>query len=136
VDVDERAAACARRNGVNAICADVDGPLRAGSFDVVTAVPPYVPTNALALLPSDVRSFEPRQALDGGQDGLDVARRVARSAARILRPGGWLLMELGGEQDAALASTLAAAGFGPGERWADEDGDLRGLAAELTGERV
>jgi release factor glutamine methyltransferase len=130
VDVDPRAAACARRNLVPAVAADLaDPPLRLGSFDLVTAVAPYVPTDALALLPADVQRYEPRRALDGGADGLDLVRQVVVAAAGLLRPGGWLLLELGGDQDAALAPTLATVGFEPAEPWHDEDGDLRGTAA-------
>ena len=90
VDLDPRAAACARRNGVRAIVGDLDGPLRSHVFDVVTAVAPYVPTDELRLLPADVRRYEPRIALDGGEDGLDVVRRVVAAGARLLRGGGWL----------------------------------------------
>jgi hypothetical protein len=50
-------------------------------------------------------------------------------ASRRLRPGGWLLLELGGDQDRALAPTLVAGGFANVEPWHDDDGDLRGLAA-------
>jgi len=131
VDIDERAAGCARSNGVDTVCADIALPLRSRAFDVVTAVPPYVPTPSLALLPSDVRRFEPRRALDGGSDGLDVARRVVKAAARILRPGGWLLVEVGGDQDVTLGPTLAASGFSTREPWCDADGDLRGIAAQV-----
>ncbi|HET7488490.1 MAG TPA: hypothetical protein VFJ85_11220 [Acidimicrobiales bacterium] len=133
VDLDRRAAACARANGVRAVAGDLDGPLRPGPrADVVTAVAPYVPTGALRLLPADVRRHEPRSALDGGADGLDVVRRVVAAAGRLLRPGGWLLVEVGGEQDADLDPSLAAAGLGPAEPWWDEDGDLRGLASRCT----
>ena len=77
-----------------------------------------------------MQRYEPRQALDGGTDGLDLVTAGGRGrAARLLRPGGWLLVEVGGDQDAALAPTLAGAGFEPGEPWHDEDGDLRGVAA-------
>ena len=130
VDVDARAAACARRNRLPAVVADLGRvPLRTGVFDLVTAVAPYVPTGALRLLPADVQRYEPRLALDGGPDGLDLVRRVVAAAARLLRPGGWLLVEVGGDQDVALAPALATARFGPGEPWHDEDGDLRGVAA-------
>jgi release factor glutamine methyltransferase len=70
-----------------------------------------------------------RGALDGGAAGLVLVRGVVATAAALLRPGGRLLLELGGDQDAALAPSLAAAGFEPAEPWHDEDGDLRGLAA-------
>jgi release factor glutamine methyltransferase len=133
VDLDERATRCAGRNGVAAMVADLDAAIGPGTtFDVVTAVAPYVPTADLRLLPADVQHYEPRLALDGGVDGLDVVRRVVAGAARRLRPSGWLLIEVGGDQDEALAPTLAAHGFGAVTTWCDEDGDLRGLAAHLT----
>jgi release factor glutamine methyltransferase len=132
VDIDRVAAACARRNGVPTVVADLDRALRSGPrFDVVTAVAPYVPTGRLRLLPADVQRYEPRSALDGGTDGLDVVRRVVGAAGRVLHPGGWLLAEVGGEQDAALAPALAAAGFDTVTPWADDDGDLRGVACRL-----
>jgi len=132
VDLDARAAGCARRNGVRAVVADLDATLRAGrGVDVVTAVAPYVPTADLRLLPADVQRHEPRLALDGGDDGLDVVRRVVAAAGRLLRAGGWLLVELGGVQHAALSPALAAAGFARPQAWCDEDGDLRGLAAQV-----
>jgi release factor glutamine methyltransferase len=118
---------------VQAIVADLDAPLLAGAFDVVSAVAPYVPTGALHLLPADVLRYEPRMALDGGVDGLDLVRRVVESAARLLRPGGWLVIELGGAQDRTLSPALTAWGFDLAEAWCDEDGDLRGLVAQATG---
>jgi release factor glutamine methyltransferase len=133
VDIDGRAVACARRNGVHAVLGNLDQPLRSQAFDVVTAVAPYVPTGELRLLPADVQRYEPRVALDGGDDGLDLVRRIVVSAARLLRPGGWLLTELGGEQHQALSPTLAASGFDPVTSWFDEDGDLRGLVAQASG---
>lgn len=138
VDVDPRAVACARSNGVPAVLADLcvdDPPLVPGVFDVVTAVAPYVPTGALHLLPSDVRHYEPHRALDGGADGLDLVRRLVERASRLLRPGGWLLLELGGEQHVAIAPILTAIGFHRVETWCDQDGDLRGVAAQLAPER-
>jgi release factor glutamine methyltransferase len=135
VDRDERAARCARANGVPTVVADLASPLRARpSFDVVTAVPPYVPTSAIHLLPADVQRHEPRVALDGGADGLDLVRQVVAAASRLLRPGGWLLIELGGDQDEALAPALATATFTEISPWWDDDGDLRGLAAQLAAE--
>ena len=132
VDIDARAVMCARRNGVRTVRGDVDRPLRGRSFDVVTAVPPYVPTGALGVLPADVQRYEPVAALDGGDDGLDVARRIVAGAARLLRPGGWLLLEVGGDQDEALGPALATHGFTNVAAWADEDGDLRGMEAQAT----
>jgi release factor glutamine methyltransferase len=133
VDIDPAAVACARRNGVRAVVGDLGLPLRPGAFSLVTAVAPYVPGGELHLLPSDVRCFEPRGALDGGRDGLAVVRRVVVDATHLLRRGGWLLLEVGAEQDRVLAPTLAAAGFDAVEAWYDEDGDLRGVAARAPG---
>lgn len=132
VDASTRAAACARSNGVPVVVGDLGRPLESDAFGVVTAVAPYVPTPDLGLLPSDVRDHEPPLALDGGADGLDVVRRVVESAARILRHGGWLLTEIGGSQDRALAPVLAACGFGRVDTWFDADGGLRGVAARLS----
>ena len=126
------AVACARRNTVRAVRGDIGDPLGAAAFDVVTAVAPYVPTADLALLPSDVQRYEPRRALDGGGDGLDVVRAVVRAGSRILRSGGWLLVELGGDEDSRLAPTLAERGFDAVSTWSDEEGDLRGLVAQLS----
>ena len=132
VDLDPRAVANAQRNGVPAVVGDlVDVPLRARSFDVVTAVAPYVPTDDLGYLPVDVLRYEPRVALDGGDEGLALVRPVVAAAGRLLRPGGWLLTEVGGEQDSALGPAVAAAGFDSTTWWRDEDGDLRGVAAQL-----
>ena len=136
VDVDVASVACARRNGVRAVLGDLGRPLRSVAFDVVTAVAPYVPTGALRLLPADVQRYEPRGALDGGGDGLDVVRRVVVDAARLLREGGWLVTEVGSDQDARLAPALAAAGFAPAEPLLDDEGDLRGLACRLETARV
>lgn len=134
IDVDVRAAACAWRNGVPTAVADLAVPLRRHEgFDVVTAVAPYVPTGELRLLPADVQRYEPRLALDGGADGLDLVRRVIAAARRLLRPGGWLLIEIGGDQDEALAPTLAATGFDLVTSWWDDDGDLRGVASRARG---
>jgi release factor glutamine methyltransferase len=128
-DIDARAAACARRNGLRVLVGDLDGGLADDSFDVVTAVTPYVPTDQLRWLPADVQRYEPRSALDGGPDGLQFVRRLVEGAARLLRSGGWLLTEIGGDQHTAVESILAGAGFDGPDFWSDEDGDLRGVAA-------
>lgn len=133
VDIDPRAAVCARRNGVPTVLGDLARAVRKASFDVVTAVAPYVPTDQVRLLPADVRRYEPAKALDGGRDGLAVVRRVVAAGGRLLRPGGWLIVEVGGEQDRALEPALAAAGFEAATAWLDEDGDLRGLMARRDG---
>ena len=76
---------------------------------------------------SGVTSRSPPSTADA--DGLDVVRRVVDDAARVLRPGGWLVVEVGGTQDDALEPELAARGFAAATTWRDADGDLRGMAA-------
>jgi release factor glutamine methyltransferase len=134
VDVDFAAAACATRNGVPTLVGDMAQAIRpADGFDVVTAVAPYVPTAELRLLSADVQRYEPRLALDGGPDGLDVVRRVVDAAERLLRVGGWLLLEVGGDQDQTLAPYLIEHGFDRLTPWYDSDGDLRGISARSIG---
>jgi release factor-specific protein-(glutamine-N5) methyltransferase len=94
------ARANAERAGVSARVDVLDGDLFApllpelrGRVDVVVANPPYIPTADLADLPAEVAGHEPRIALDGGADGLDVVRRIADEAPAWLRPGGLLALE-------------------------------------------
>lgn len=138
VERDPIAARGARANGVAVIVGDLDGPIRSSAasaparFDVVTAVAPYVPSGELRLLQRDVVRYEGRAALDGGSDGLDVVRRVVVAASGLLRPGGLLLVEIGGDQDQRIAPDLVDAGFGDAVTWHDEDGDVRGVAARRS----
>jgi release factor glutamine methyltransferase len=130
VELDQEAAQWARRNGVPVLVSDLaEGVRGCGRVDVVTAVAPYVPQDEIRWLPADVQKYEPRRALDGGADGLRLVRRIVESSRKLLRRGGWLLMELGGDQDLAVSPMLATRGFDSIRPWRDEDGDLRGVAA-------
>ncbi|MEV0152123.1 putative protein N(5)-glutamine methyltransferase [Micromonospora sp. NPDC050686] len=120
VDVDPAAVACARRNlagpGVPVYEGDLFDPLPEtwrGRLDLVVANAPYVPTEAVALLPPEARLYEAPVALDGGPDGLSVLRRVAEGAARWLRPGGQLVVESSGAQAAGLCAVLDGCGLAP-----------------------
>jgi release factor glutamine methyltransferase len=131
-DVDPAAIACAIRNGVRALVGDLDGPLPArmrGRVDVITAVVPYVPTEELHLLPGDVLRYEPRRALDGGPGGVTLLVRAAAAAARWLRPGGSVLLELGGDQAEEMAMRLAALGLSGIRVLRDGDGRDRAIEA-------
>jgi release factor glutamine methyltransferase len=135
-DIDALACRCAAANGVEVYQGDLAAPLPAelqGNVDVVIAVVPYVPTEELPFLPRDVRHYEPEAALDGGPGGTRVLEQAVRAAAQLLRPGGAVLLEMGGDQDVALAPVLAAVGFGPARRVVDDDGDLRGIEANRWG---
>jgi release factor glutamine methyltransferase len=131
-DVDERAVACARANGVDVHRGDLLEPVpRAleGSADVVVAVVPYVPTADLPLLQRDTFTFETPLSYDGGPDGTDLLVRVAAESRRFLRPAGALLLELGGRQAEVLGDALARAGYTDIGVLVDEDGDVRGIEA-------
>ncbi|MEU4092594.1 putative protein N(5)-glutamine methyltransferase [Streptomyces sp. NPDC026673] len=119
-DVDAAAVACARRNlapadgRVHVHEGDLYAPLPArlrGRVDVLVANVPYVPTGAVGLLPPEARDHEPRVALDGGADGLDVLRRVAAAAPSWLAPGGHLLIETSEEQAPAAVAAVGGAGL-------------------------
>jgi len=81
-----------------------------GHFDVIVSNPPYVATAELADLAPEVRDHEPRLALDGGTDGLDVYRRIAAEAPAALRPGGRLVLEVGDGQADGVGQLLSASG--------------------------
>jgi release factor glutamine methyltransferase len=104
----------ADRYGVELLAGDLDAPLPAelaGRVDVLCANVPYVPSEAIATLPTDVRDHEPRLSLDGGPDGLDVFRRLAGRAGHWLAPGGWLYCEIGEDQAEEAAAILTGAGL-------------------------
>lgn len=82
-----------------------------GPLDLVVSNPPYVRDRDRAALAPDVRDYEPAAALFGGDDGLDVVRRLIPAAAARLRPGGALIMEVGHDQRPAVTTLLDQAGF-------------------------
>jgi release factor glutamine methyltransferase len=116
-DIDPHAVACARRNiGADHVVLEGDlyAPLPAGirhRVDLVVANAPYVPTDAIRMMPPEARLYEARVALDGGPDGLDVQRRVAAEAHRWLKPGGRLLIETSEQQAPQLAGTFSESGL-------------------------
>ena len=74
-----------------------------GEYDLVISNPPYIPTATVQTLQREVRDFEPHLALDGGEDGLDIYRRIAEQAQTHIRAGGSLLMEVGEGEAADVA---------------------------------
>jgi release factor glutamine methyltransferase len=129
-ETDGVALRCARANGVDVHDADLAQGLPGwlvGQVDVLTAVVPYVPTADLVHLPRDVLDYEPRRALDGGLTGTDFLGEVIRQSTPLLRAGGSLLLEVGGDQAELLGPLLDECGFSEVELGYDEDGDLRAL---------
>ena len=96
-------------------------------MDVIVSNPPYIARQELARLAPEVRAFEPRRALDGGEDGLDAYRTIAAQARRILAPNGLLVVELGYGQAEAVNSLFAAAGLA----WQEVRSDLSGIPRAL-----
>lgn len=112
----EVARANAAAHGLSArICfleGDLLAPLidRGMTLDAVVSNPPYVPAGEIAGLQPEVRDHEPRLALDGGGDGLGVIDRIVDGAPRLLRPGGWLLLEVGAGQAPVVLERLGRTG--------------------------
>ncbi len=119
VDVDEATLSLARENAAHCGVADkVEfrlgrncGGASESSLDAVVSNPPYIASRIVDSLPPLIRDHEPRVALDGGPDGLDVIREVANDAAIALRPAGWCFLEIGDEQGEAVRGILEDAGF-------------------------
>ena len=112
----EVARANAKEHGVDDRVAFVEGslgdPLRdSAPFHAIAANLPYVTTEEIADLQPEVRDHEPRLALDGGADGLDLVRELIAQAPALLAPGGWIVLEVGHDHGAATADLLRAAGF-------------------------
>ena len=118
-DIDAAATACAARNvgdRATVLTGDLFAPLPRslmGRIDVLVANAPYVPTAAIALMPPEARLHEARIALDGGDDGLDVQRRVVAEAPRWLGPRGTLLVETSERQAQSSAGLFRASGLEP-----------------------
>ena len=115
---------------VNWVQCDLLSALKARTFDVVVSNPPYVPDGDQEDLQAEVRDYEPAVALYGGPTGNEIYARLIPEASRVLKPGGWLVMELGYRSLAAVQAML-------GQQWhnvedvADLAGIPRVLAAQL-----
>jgi release factor glutamine methyltransferase len=115
-DIDPAAVRCARQNlpADRVYQGDLYAPLPAalrGRVAILAANVPYVPAREIELLPAEARAHEPRAALDGGADGLDVLRRVAIGAAAWLAPGGYLLSETSDRQASLAEAVVTASGL-------------------------
>lgn len=127
-DVEPAAVRCAARNVVGVggrvfegdLFGALPGGLR-GRVEVLLANVPYVPSGDVRSLPAEARLYEPRVALDGGADGLEVLRRVAGEAPEWLAPGGRLLAEVSERQAERAVGVLSEAGLAaravPSEEW-------------------
>lgn len=115
-DIDPAATAWAARNvpGAQVYTGDLFAPLPTrlhGRVDVLCVNAPYVPSDEIELMASEARVHEPRVALDGGPDGLELHRRVAAEAPRWLAPGGHVLIETSARQAEGTVAAVEAAGM-------------------------
>jgi release factor glutamine methyltransferase len=121
----------ARRLGarVEFVCCDLAAGL-AGGFDLIVSNPPYVPAGEIDALQREIREFEPRVALDGGESGIEPYGRIVADAGRLLRPGGGIVFEIGYRGAEGVCALL-------GEGWEEvEVGyDLAGLPRVVSARR-
>lgn len=120
-----------RRNDLNArvTCVQADArqppPAMLWDFDVIACNPPYIPTGDIDGLDPSVRDYEPRLALDGGDDGLDFYRDIAEKWRTALRLGGVLLFEVGIGQASGVEQILSRCGYEDIETFQDTGGIWR-----------
>lgn len=113
-DVSEAACSVARANAAGAgasvkvLAGDMFAPVAEEKFDVIVSNPPYIPHGDIAGLQDKVKKFEPLAALDGGEDGLDFYRTIAREGAERLTEGGVIFLEFGEGQADAVKELFAA----------------------------
>lgn len=122
----------ARRHGVaeriHFVESDIFADVPEVGFDAIVSNPPYVAAEAFAALQPEL-AWEPRRALEGGREGLDVIGRILAAAPACLSAGGWVAMEIGSDQGAAVAAMACAAGFSDVDVRADYAGLPRVLLA-------
>ncbi|MGB7761353.1 MAG: peptide chain release factor N(5)-glutamine methyltransferase [Bryobacteraceae bacterium] len=112
-EISPAAAAVAARNAlalgarVHIVVGDVAGAIAAGSMSLIVSNPPYVPLAQRDGLQREVRDFEPHAALFAGPSGFEIYSRIVAGAPRVLRPGGWIVMELGFGCEAGVRALLA-----------------------------
>jgi release factor glutamine methyltransferase len=107
-------------------------PDSGGPFDLIVSNPPYIATVDRDALPPEVRLFEPGEALFGGADGLAVVRPLVAAAERVLRPGGWLAIEIGAGQANAVSALVET----PAWRRLELRQDLQGIPRVALAERI
>jgi release factor glutamine methyltransferase len=102
-------------------------------FDLIVSNPPYVPEGDRETLQPEVRDYEPAEALFAGPDGLDVIRRLIPAAAQRLKPGGYLVFEIGAGQDRNVTELISGS---PGLRMLGLRNDLQGIPRTVVAQRI
>ncbi len=98
------------KQGISMICGDLWDPVQ-GTYDVIVSNPPYIETGVIPELMPEVRDFEPKSALDGGEEGMDFYQRIAESASEYLNRGGRLCLEIGYNQGESVRALMERHGF-------------------------
>ena len=111
-------------------------PMLMGTFDLITCNAPYIPTAELATLDRSVRDYEPVEALDGGEDGLDIIRPAIRLWKSVLKDNGAIMLEIGEGQAPDVRELLDQAGFTSIYALQDAGGTDRVMAARLKKEKT
>lgn len=138
VDRSTAALAVAGRNATLAavpltlVRSDFGSALASGAFDVIVSNPPYLSAAEYASLDLAVKAFEPRLALESGADGLDATRAILGHALRLLRPDGWVALEIDATRGELSARCATGAGFGAATIHQDLFGRDRFLLAQRS----
>ena len=106
--------------------------IEAHSLDYIIANPPYIPSGEIPFLMDDVKDYEPHEALDGGQDGLDVYRKLISAAPYFLKCGGYFAVETGGDLQSSQLLNIVGDNFSLRDKIYDYDGILRHLIWQIS----
>ena len=128
-----------RLNG-RVICMQADAtvspPLGLGQFDLIVSNPPYIASGEILSLDSSVRDYEPIWALDGGEDGLRFYKSILKYWKSLLRPGGYLLFEVGEGQAEEVREMVLAAGFAAADTRKDTLGVDRVVIGQMSSQEL
>ena len=141
VDNDKKALSLCRRNvqknnlDTRVMCIEADAakkpPMLLGKFDLLACNAPYIPTAEIETLDPSVKDYEPYEALDGGEDGLDIIRPVISLWKSVLKDSGTIMLEIGEGQSEAVQALLREAGFGAVAALKDTGGTDRVIVGRL-----
>lgn len=129
----ENASRLGYRNEISFILADLFPPVRKKEIDLVICNPPYIPTSQIQALEAEIKDFEPREAVDGGPDGLALIRRIIAISPTYLKPGGVLILEVDSSQADGVAEMMRRdEGFDSALIHKDLEGRKRAVEAQRS----
>ncbi len=103
-----------------------------GNYDVIVSNPPYICTHRIKYLGKDIKNFEPRMALDGGNSGLEIINKVIVKAKKLLKTNGHLFIEIGDDQQQEVTNLLLNNGFKLVEKFLDYSKTIRCIMSTKT----